>query len=188
VNEFRVVGVSSVVEAGFLRVSETHVEGFGEALTRIVVHHPGAVVVVPILADGATALLVRQFRAADNGCLLDVPAGTRDVDGERPETTAARELEEEIGYRPGRLVKLAEFYNSPGFCDEYTHLYVALDLEARDIERGVTAEERVMTIERVGLAQVDELIATREIVDAKTIIGLELARRYLAGDYLGYRQ
>ncbi len=51
------------------------------------------------------------------------------MDGEPPEETARRELEEEIGYRPGRLVKLAEFYNTPGFCDEYTHLFLALDLE-----------------------------------------------------------
>ncbi|MFN8036092.1 MAG: NUDIX hydrolase [Acidimicrobiia bacterium] len=184
---FRVVGATSVVEAGFLRVSETHVEGFDESFTRYVVHHPGAVVVVPVLADHETALLVRQFRAAVGGSLLEVVAGKRDVEGEPPEVTAGRELEEEIGQRPGRLVKLAEFYNSPGFCDEYTHLFLALDLEPLDAARGVTAEEREMTVETVALSQVDELVASGEIRDAKTIIGLTLARRYLAGEYAGLR-
>ena len=56
-----------------------------------------------------------------------MPAGKRDVDGEAPEATANRELEEEIGYHAGRLDKLCEFYNSPGFCDEYTHLFLATD-------------------------------------------------------------
>jgi len=186
-SEFRIVGTTSVAEAGFLSVSETHVEGFDESFSRFVVHHPGAVVVVPVLEDRETALLVRQFRAAAGGSLLEVVAGKRDVEGEAPETTAVRELEEEIGRRPGRLVKLAEFFNSPGFCDEYTHLFLALDLEPLDVTLGVTAEERAMTVEAVALSQVDELIASGEIIDAKTIIGLTLSVRYLSGEFRGFR-
>ena len=102
----------------------------GEEFDRHVVHHPGAVVVVPVIDDDA--ILVRQCRVAAGRELLEVPAGKRDVDGEPPEATANRELEEEIGYRAGRLELLCEFYNSPGFCDEYTHLFLATDLEARD--------------------------------------------------------
>ena len=183
---FEVVGSTTIADVGFVSLSEVRVQGHGQALSRHVVHHPGAVVVVPVESDGRTIVLVRQFRAATAGDLLEVPAGKRDVEHEEPEETAARELVEEIGRRPGRLVPLCEFYNSPGFCDEYTHLYAAFDLEA--VERAAaTAEEELMTIERITLDDIDSLIASREIVDAKSIIGLQLTRRYLAGEYEGLR-
>ncbi len=156
-----------------MRVSD----GQGEEFDRHVVHHPGAVVVVPVIDD--EAVLVRQWRVATGRELLEVPAGKRDVDGEAPAATANRELEEEIGYHAGRLEPLCEFYNSPGFCDEYTYLFLATDLEARE-RAAVSAEEAAMTIERVPLATIDALIAARELIDAKSIIGLLLARQFLA--------
>jgi ADP-ribose pyrophosphatase len=178
---FRVVGSETLCDAGFLSLARLHVVGHGDEFDRHVVHHPGAVVVVPVVPrdDGGTdALLVRQWRVATGRWLLEVPAGKRDVDGESPETTANRELEEEIGYVAGRLDPLCEFYNSPGFCDEYTHLFLASELEPRT-RAPVRHEEAVMTIERVGLEQVDELISSREVIDAKSIVGLLLARQFL---------
>jgi ADP-ribose diphosphatase len=175
---FRVIGSEVVAEAGFLTLTEERIQGPDDAeFARTVVRHPGAVVVVPVIGD--EALLVRQFRAAVGNDLLEVPAGKRDVDGELPEETARRELEEEIGHRPGRLVKLAEFYNTPGFCDEYTHLFLALDLEDLGGNRAEGPEERAMTMERVPLARVEELISSGELCDAKSIIGLLLARRFI---------
>jgi 8-oxo-dGTP pyrophosphatase MutT (NUDIX family) len=183
---FQVVGATPVADVGFLALSETLVRGPGnESFTRFVVHHPGAVVVVPVVSDRTAVLMVRQFRAAAGRDLLEVPAGKRDVDGEAPEATAARELAEEIGHEPGRLVKLCEFYNSPGFCDEYTHLFAAFDLVELDDRAAVSAEEAAMTIERIELDDVEGLVAAREIVDAKSIIGLMLARRLVAGEYAG---
>ena len=147
----------------------------GSEFERDVVHHPGAVSVVPLLDDGAAVLLVRQYRAAVDRELLEIPAGKRDVHGEDPAVTAGRELEEEVGMRAGRLEKLAEFYNSPGFCDEHSHLYLGLDLEScASSAQGV--EERHMTVERVPMDAVPALITSGQIVDAKTIIGLCLAR------------
>jgi ADP-ribose pyrophosphatase len=176
--EFRVVGSDTLCDAGFLQLARLRVASTdGEEFDRHVVHHPGAVVVVPVV-DGE-ALLVRQWRVATGRALLEVPAGKRDVEGEPPEVTANRELEEEIGYVAGRLDKLCEFYNSPGFCDEYTHLFLATELEERT-RAAVSHEEAAMTLERVALDRVDELIATGELVDAKSIIGLLLARRFLA--------
>jgi 8-oxo-dGTP pyrophosphatase MutT (NUDIX family) len=178
VTEFRVVGSETLVDAGFLSMSRLHVAASdGEEFDRHVVHHPGAVVVVPVIDDDA--LLVRQWRVATGRDLLEVPAGKRDVEGEPPETTANRELEEEIGYVAGRLDKLCEFYNSPGFCDEYTHLFLATELEERT-RAAVSHEEAAMSIERVPLDRVDDLIASGELIDAKSIIGLLLARRHLA--------
>jgi len=178
VTGFRVVDSTARGRAGFLELVELRVEApDGEPLTRAVVRHPGAVVMVPV--EGDEVILVRQWRAATERSLLELPAGKRDVPGEEPEATAARELEEEIGRSPGRLTKLAEFYNSPGFSDEYTHLYCATELAATE-RRAVSPEERTMDIERVRLDDVPALIAARELVDAKSIIGLLLVRQLLA--------
>lgn len=181
---FRITATETVAEVSFLRIDRrTIAADSGEEHERTVVHHPGAVVIVPV--DGRDALLVRQYRAAVDGELLEVPAGKRDVDGEAPEDTARRELAEEIGIVPDRLVPLAEFYNSPGFCDEYTYLYAAFDLESVAAPAPVGPEEEAMHVERVPLAEVPNLVARRRIVDAKSIVGLLLTRAYLEGTYGG---
>lgn len=150
----------------------------GSEFERDIVHHPGAVSVVPVLEQGEAVLLVRQYRAAIDQDLLEIPAGKRDVEGEAPETTARRELEEEVGMRAGRLEKLAEFFNTPGFCDELHFVFMALDLEPVPLSaQGI--EEQHMTIEQVSLDDVPALIANGTIMDAKTIIGLTLARQAL---------
>jgi ADP-ribose pyrophosphatase len=159
-------------------VESTFVDPDGEEFIREVVHHPGAVSVVPVLDDGATAVLVRQYRSAIERLLLEIPAGKLDVDGENHAAAAARELEEEVGYRAGALEKLAEFYNSPGFCDEHATVYLATGLEPCGVS-AQGAEERHMTIEHVALADVPAMIADGRLVDAKTIIGLTLAREHL---------
>jgi 8-oxo-dGTP pyrophosphatase MutT (NUDIX family) len=145
----------------------------GGRIEREVVRHPGAVVVVPVTAD-RRAVMVRQFRAAVGAELLEVPAGKRDVDGEAVEATAQRELAEEVGLRAGRLDLLARFYNSPGFCDELTWLFLARDLEAVPDDRQ-GPEEQHMSVEHVALDSLPELIASGRLVDAKSIIGLTLA-------------
>lgn len=183
---FSIRATSRITQAGFLGVDEVEVAGpDGEVLPRIVVRHPGAVVVVPVLEGGTHALALRQYRVACEGDVLEVPAGKRDVLGEPPEQTARRELEEETGRRAGRLVKLCEFWNTPGFCDEYTHLYLALDLVDVGGPAATSAEEQHMTLETIALADLELLIARRELVDAKSIIGLMLARAHLAGTHPG---
>ena len=144
-------------------------------LTRDLVRHPGAVAVVPLLNDGRV-VLVRQYRAACDRELLEIPAGKRDVPDELPEDTARRELIEEVGYRGGELEELARFYNSAGFSDEFSHVYLARGLEAvaRDAQ-GV--EERFLRVETPALTSIPGLIADHEVIDAKTIIGLTLTMR-----------
>src|SRR5207245_719254 len=76
--------------------------------------------------------------------LLEIPAGLRDVEGEPPAATARRELEEEVGMRAGRLEKLAEFYNSAGFSDERSFVFMALDLEPGSVAaQGMEKRQRV---------------------------------------------
>ena len=170
----RIVWQGTLVSAG----SGTFADPDGHKFERDVVHHPGAVVVVPVI-DG-DVILVRQYRAAIDRILLELPAGKRDVADEPVEVTAGRELEEEVGMRAGSMEKIAEFYNSPGFCDEHSFLFLATDL-TRCATSFQGHEEQHMTIERIPLDSVPALIASGELVDAKSIIGLCLARERLAG-------
>lgn len=169
----RIVWQGTLVSAG----TGTFVDPDGNRFERDVVHHPGAVVVVPVV-DG-DVILVRQYRAAIDSVLLELPAGKRDVADEPVDLTAARELEEEVGMRAASMEQIAEFYNSPGFCDEHSYLFLATGLTpcATSFQGH---EEQHMTIERVPLDAVADLVSSGEIVDAKSIIGLCLARERLA--------
>src|ERR1043166_1584664 len=112
------------------RVFDVSVDTVREAdrtYIREVVHHPGSAVILPAF-DNGTIALVRQYRHPAVKYLLELPAGTLN-DGERPELGAARELEEELGLIAGNLEKLAEFFVSPGFCEEKMWLYLARDLK-----------------------------------------------------------
>jgi ADP-ribose pyrophosphatase len=160
-----------VVEAGFTSPE-------GTSFSREVVRHPGAVAVVPVTAS-AHVMLVRQYRGALDGALLEVPAGTRDVEGEAPELTAARELEEEVGVRARSLVLMTAMVNSPGFSDQVTHLYLASDLEAVP-QRRSGEEELHMDVVELPLADAVAMVERGDIVDAQTIIGLLLAERALS--------
>jgi len=156
----------------------TFVAPDGTEFERDLVHHPGAVSVVPLL-DDQTVVLVRQYRAPIDGYLLEIPAGKRDVAHEEPIVTARRELAEEIGMAADQIELLVEFYNSPGFSDEHSYTYLARGLRETPMQRdGI--EEQSMAIEHVSLVVVPSLIQAGEITDAKTIIGLMMTREYLA--------
>lgn len=170
----RIVHEGAVVSVGV----GTFEDPDGNTFEREVVHHPGAVAVVPLLDDGRTALLVRQYRAALDEVILELPAGKLDVDGEGPEAAAVRELAEEIGRRPTVVEELGRFYNTPGFCDERGILYLATGLVEVPLDaQGV--EERHMTIEEVDLDEVPAMVVDGRLQDGKSIIGLLLARERL---------
>lgn len=177
---FRFVGERERVRGHFFSlVSATFVDPSGFTFEREIIRHPGAVCAVPLDADG-TVLMVRQYRAAVDRQLLEVPAGKRDVPGEAPEICVRRELAEEVGRESAQLVELGRFLNSPGFSDEETICYLAEQLSAVDPSaHGI--EEEHMTIEQIRLADIWSLIASGEIIDAKTIIALTLAERLVAG-------
>jgi len=151
-----------------LRVDEVETAA-GYRASREIVEHRGAVAAVPVLPDG-DVLLVRQYRGAVGARLLEIPAGTLEP-GEDPEQALQRELAEEIGMRAGRLQRLTSFLPSPGFLTEVVHVYLARDLTPEQRE----AEEEDLEVVRVPLARTPALVASGEIRDAKSIIGLLLA-------------
>ncbi len=142
----------------------------GTEFERDVVRHPGAVAVIPLIDDDV--ILVRQYRSALDALLLEIPAGLRDVANEPPIETAQRELIEEIGMRAETMQHLTTIHNSAGFCDEQIHIFVGTDLV--DVDRDITdsPEEQVMEIVRLPLVDAQQMIASGEITDAKTIIGI----------------
>jgi ADP-ribose pyrophosphatase len=156
----------------------------GERFERDVVRSPGAVGVVPIERDPdgtPFVLLVRQYRPTIETEMLEIPAGMRDVVGEPPEQTAARELEEEAGRRAGALELLTVMHPSAGMTDSASHVYLATDLHEAAVDRH-GPEEHHMTIERLPLSVAVAMVERGEISDAKTMIGLLLAARRLGLD------
>ena len=149
----------------------------GRAVRREVVRHPGAVVIVPIFADNRLAM-IRNYRIAVDQRLWELPAGKLER-GEDPQRAASRELEEETGYRAGRIEKLGEFYTSPGFADERIRAYLAQDLE--EVGQRLEPGEDIV-LELLPLKQVLEMLDRGEIRDAKTIAALYLWERRQRGE------
>ena len=153
----------------------------GDRFSRDIVRSPGAVAAVPLRhrPDGSPYVtLVRQYRAPFDDVVLEIPAGMRDVTDEPTEVTAARELVEEVGLRPGRLEFLMEFYPSVGMTDSVLHLFVATDLV--EVPRDVHGpEEAHMEVVEMDLAEAVQSILDGEIHDAKTVIGLLMVDRRL---------
>lgn len=167
----RRIGTRTEARVLFLTVDvDTFRDTRGIEFERVAVRHPGAVAIVPVLDD--SIILLRQFRAPLQQLLLEIPAGKLDVEGETPESAAGRECEEEIGYRPGRLVHLRTIYTTPGFSDERIELYLATDL--REVgARPDGIEEHYSEIVRLSFAEVRSVMERGEITDAKTLIALE---------------
>jgi ADP-ribose pyrophosphatase len=167
-------GPASDVKRGFtVRVSTERVRlPNGHEVELDIVHHPGAAAVVPFVSD-RDVLLIRQYRHATGGTILEVPAGKLD-DGEAPEVCAARELEEETGQRTGRLEKLGWIWTSPGFTDEKIHLFSAFDLEEVPARPN---EDEVIDVIRTSLDEALDLVWRGEINDGKSALALIHAAR-----------
>jgi len=139
-----------------------------------IVRHPGASAVVPFENDD-DVLLIRQYRHAAGGEILEVPAGKLDP-GDTPESCAARELEEEVGRRAGRIEHLGWIFTTPGFTDEVIHLFAAFDLEPIPTRH---EDDEVIEVLRVPLREALEKVWRGEINDAKSALALLHAARHM---------
>lgn len=147
----------------------------GNTVELEIVKHRGAAAAVPVDGQG-NVLLIRQYRHATGGFLLEVPAGKLDG-GEPPEACAAREVEEETGHRPGRLMPLGWIWTTPGFSDERIWLYLAVDLRPT---RQLLQDDEVLTVAPTPLAAAVAMAEAGEIVDAKSVCALLRAKRALS--------
>jgi ADP-ribose pyrophosphatase len=152
----------------------------GHRSTRDIAAHPGGVCIVAI-DDQDRVLLVRQWRHAIGGPLLEIPAGTldREPDGtiEDHAAAAARELEEETGSRAGTWRYLGAFYTAPGFTSELMHLYLATDLVAASGDALQPDEDERLELYPIPFTDAVAMAERGEIRDAKSIVGLLLVAR-----------
>ena len=157
-----------------LRVRVDEVErSDGHRTTREIVEHPGAVAM--LAWDGVRLAMVRQWRHATGGALLEIPAGTVEP-GEHSSETARRELAEEAGLAAATWVEGPRFYTAPGFCTELMRLYLATDLS-----EAIEAPDADEALEPAWLTLPDALAAIEDgrVIDAKSMLGISwLARRH----------
>ena len=145
------------------------------------IRHPGASAIVPFLSDprgeDPQVLMIRQYRYAAEGYLLEIPAGRLDP-GEDPRDCALRELKEETGCSAAKVDHLFTMYTTPGFTDEKIHLFMATGLVAGESKR---ESDEFLDLEPMPLSRALELVETGEIKDAKTALGLLFAAGFRAG-------
>lgn len=139
-----------------------------------VIHHPGAVVVLPIDAEGKL-LLIQQWRRAAREILIELPAGTLEKN-EEPLVCAKRELQEEIGFKAGNLQALGGFFTAPGYCNEYLYFYIATELTPSSLPPD---DDEFIDLFPVTVNEAKQLIKENRIKDAKTVAGV---LKYLIGD------
>jgi ADP-ribose pyrophosphatase len=134
-----------------------------------VIHHPGASAVLPLLPSNEI-VLVKQFRPAVRRSLTEIPAGLLDVEGEDALSCASRELFEETGYRHGAIEFLGGYYASPGFTDEYVHLFWTRTEEEPEGE-----PEAGIEVIRVPFARMVDAARAGRVRDVKTAVALLIA-------------
>ena len=149
-----------------LDLEEVHLPN-GNVVTLEIVRHRGAAAVVPVDDDGRV-VLIRQYRHATKGYLLEVPAGTLDP-GETPEACALREVEEETGLRAAHLDPLGFIWTTPGFTDERIWLYRATGLTPT---AAAHESDEIITVERLPLDEAVRRALAGEITDAKSVCAL----------------
>lgn len=139
----------------------------GSEVERLRVSHPGAVVVAAF-TDDAKIVLVKQYRHSVGIELLELPAGTLERD-EEPSLCAKRELEEETGFLAELWQPMGVLYPAPGFCNEVQHLFVAEKLRPGTFSPESSEEIEVIC---VAISELDEMVRSEAIVDAKTLAAL----------------
>jgi ADP-ribose pyrophosphatase len=145
----------------------------GRQTTREIVEHGACIAVVAVDMDN-NILLVSQYRDAVGKELLEIPAGGVDP-GEGVENAVKREMQEETGYLPQKLVKLGGYYLAPGYSTEYLHLFAVSDLVAR---RLVAEDTEGINVVKVPGSQIRKLLNSGKICDGKSIAGLYMFLEY----------
>ena len=170
----RLVKRTTIYNGHIIQLIREVLEVNGRRMVRETIRHPGAVVIVPVL-DRSHIVFVRQYRRAIGRVLLELPAGTL-KEGERREACARRELEEETGWRAGRMKRVGQFYAAPGFMSEQMTLFLARDLT----QVGARPDpDELVTPTVLSLQTAVSHIRSGAICDAKTIIGVLYAQRLL---------
>lgn len=169
----KIVSREAVFSGRVLDVAvEKHQMPDGRQSSFEIIRHPGGAAVLPVLVDGRV-LLIRQFRPAIGAMIYEIPAGRLEA-GEAAQDCAGRELIEEAGYAAAQLLPLGGFWSTPGFCDEYIHLFLGRDLVAaeQDLE-----PDELIELCPMSLADALHKVDNGEIQDSKTLVALLLYQK-----------
>ena len=147
----------------------------GREAEREYMRHIGAVCVLPLDRDGVVHC-VRQYRYPHGEVLLEIPAGKLDSKTEDHASAALRELQEETGYRCGRLTFLGNIYTSPAILDEVIGLYLAEELTPGETHFD---EDEFLAPVAVPLEELADRVMRGEIPDAKTQLAVLRVRELL---------
>jgi 8-oxo-dGTP pyrophosphatase MutT (NUDIX family) len=139
-----------------------------------IIEHIGSVSIVPLDENGLV-YFVRQYRPAAGQVLLELPAGTLEV-GEPPEEAAAREIREEVGMSAGEMREIGSFYLAPGYSTELMHVFLATGLQHDPLDPDA---DEYLSVEKIPAAQALQMAESGQILDAKTVAALLLARQFL---------
>jgi ADP-ribose pyrophosphatase len=167
--EPQVVAAEALLTTTVFDVERLELREHDASFTREIVRHRGSVAVLPV--DGDDVVLVRQWRAPVGDAILEIVAGTRDVEGESPQQTAARELQEEAGLRAERIEPLCTVLNSPGWSDQRTQIFVATGLSEVPRSPG-GPEEAAIEVVRMPLGDAVALARSGDACDASTAVAL----------------
>lgn len=146
----------------------------GRVLSRQILEHPGAVVIIPVL-ENRKIILVRQFRFAARSWMWEFPAGGIEP-GESRRNAASRELIEEIGLKPKKLKFLFQFYPTPGISGEIMYLFKAEELSPAI---GKPDEDEEIEVEEFSSSEVSRMINQGKIIDGKTILGFYYLKHHI---------
>ena len=163
----KILSSKKVFEGKIINTRKDEIRLKSKIFTREVVEHPGSVAIVPILNNGSI-VMVEQYRHPVGEVLLEIPAGTLEMN-ENIIECAHRELVEETGYKAGNLRKIISCYLAPGYCTELIHIFLATKIE--DAKQKLEDDESIRVVTRE-LTEVKKMINEGLIKDAKTIIGV----------------
>lgn len=173
--DYKVTKTEDIYSGTVISVKVDHIE-YSDKTTGIreVVNHPGGAAIVAV-TEGKI-IFVKQYRYPLHERIYELPAGKID-NNEDPALCAIRELEEEAGYKTNKVIELGMIVSTPGFCNEKLYLYFSDDLTIGETNH--QDGEHGMEISMFSLEEVEEMIRNNEIIDAKTICAIYLAKQYL---------
>ncbi|MBC7871599.1 MAG: NUDIX hydrolase [Chitinophagaceae bacterium] len=173
--EEKIVSTQQIYDGRIVKLELHEVElPNGQHSKREIVRHPGAVAIIALDKNG-DVLMVRQFRLAAGKVLLEIPAGTLNPN-EAPIDCAVRELQEETGYKPGKIEPIGGIFVAPGYTTEFIHLFMATDLTESKLSLD---DDEFIELDHVSMKDALAWIETGAIIDGKTISGLLRAARKL---------
>lgn len=173
---FELIESESIYNGRAFHIRRDHVRLPDGRSTRLdIVEHIGSAVIVPVDDEG-NMYFVRQYRHAARLDMLELPAGTLELD-EDPLVCAQREVREETGMASGNLQEIGGFYLAPGYSTEFMRVYLATDLRHDPLEADA---DEFLSVEKIPVAEALRMAETGQLPDAKSLAALLLAKPHLA--------